>query len=369
MVVSMAAWIEEMSGGEPRQVLKLYEQADLGLGSTRYPTNRRIWNNIRYTSLLLRTSSDEATAHAAKFLDPADSKKLNNLRGQIMNHFQIAARASWPPGRLLATAQRLMSITKAAPQPLEPFYQQFAPLVEAALPGKPQPLIFKGKFYTEWAWEARGDDTADKVTRPGWKFFAERLQVAEETLTKAYEMDPADPAAATEMLSVELGQGKGNDVMEKWFKRAMEADPDNYTACYSKLYYLEPKWHGSPKEMLDFANECLRSGNYRGRLPMILADAHNSLAAYLPQKEIYFADPAVWRDIQRVYEPFLRVKPDDTFDRSAYCRYACWSGQWAVAAKQFEILGNNVDTRWIKRDERNGLRKEAKLKSARQDSL
>ena len=102
---------------------------------------------------------------------------------------------------------------------------------------------------------------------------------------------------------------------------------------------------------------------------MILSDAHNSLAGYLPQKELYFADPAVWRDIQRVFEAYLRVNPNDTFDRSAYCRYACWSGHWAVAAKQFEILGNNVDARWIKRDELNELRKQAKLRSTPQDSL
>ena len=369
MVVSMAGWIVELSGGEPRQVLKFYDQADIGFHKMRYPDSRRIENTIRYISLLRRTSSHEAIARAAKFIDPVDAKKLNNLRTQMMNEWQMAARATCPPGMLVATAERLMSITQAAPEPLEPFYQRVAPILEEALPDKPQPLIFKGKFYTQWAWEARGDDTADKVTKPGWKFFAERLKVAEEALTRAYGMDPTDPAAATQMLAVELGQSRGNDAMEKWFNRAMDADPDNYSACAAKLYYLEPKWHGSPEEMLHFANECFRSGNYGGRIPMILAEAHNSLAAYLPRKQLYFADPAVWRDIQRVYEPYLRVRPDDTFDRSAYCLYACWSGHWAVAAEQFEILGNNVDTRWIGRDQIDELRKQAKQKSTRQDSL
>ena len=370
MIVSMAAWIVENSNADPRQVLKLYEQADADFGPTRYPATRKIWNTIRYTSLLRRTSSAEAIARAAKFLDQADSKKLNFLRSEMLNQWQQTPRDGAPPGRMLAIALRLISITKAAPSPLEPLYDRVAPVLEKACAGRPEPLVFRGTFYTDWAWEARGDDTGDKVTKPGWKFFAERLQVAEDALTKAYQIDPTDPAAATQMVIVELGQGKGKDVMEKWFKRAMEADPGNYIACSHKLYYLEPKWYGSPQEMLAFGQECLRGGDYCSDLPMILADVHRSLSAYLPQREIYFIDPAVWRDIQHVYEPILRVKPDDSNARSAYCYYACMCGHWAVAAKQFEILGDKVDVRYFaNREDMNDLRKKAKLRSTPQDSL
>ena len=46
--------------------------------------------------------------------------------------------------------------------------------------------------------------------------------------------------------------------MEEWFRRAMKADPGNYSACSSKLYYLEPKWHGSEEEMLAFGASAWR---------------------------------------------------------------------------------------------------------------
>ena len=82
---------------------------------------------------------------------------------------------------------------------------------------------------------------------------------------------------------------------------------------------------------------------------MILADAHKALAAYGTRKETYIEKPEVWQNIQRVYEPYLRVRPDDIDARSAYCSYACLSGNWNVAAKQFEMLGDNVMPVWFGR--------------------
>jgi hypothetical protein len=59
------------------------------------------------------------------------------------------------------------------------------------------------------------------------------------------------------MITVEMAIGEGNrDEMEKWFWRAMDADNDNLDACNKKLLWLEPKWHGSPEEMLEFARTC-----------------------------------------------------------------------------------------------------------------
>jgi hypothetical protein len=38
--------------------------------------------------------------------------------------------------------------------------------------------------------------------------------------------------------------------MELWFDRAMKANGDSRRACWSKLDWLDPKWHGTPEEML-----------------------------------------------------------------------------------------------------------------------
>ncbi len=144
------------------------------------------------------------------------------------------------------------------------------------------------------------------------------------------------------MLNVELGQGKGKEVMELWYKRALEADPDNLMACYNKLNYLEPKWYGSEQEVLAFAEECFKTGNYGARFPMMITRAHQALAVYSAEPEAYYKKPLVWHDAQRVYEPYLRVRPDDADARSAYCYFAGASGHWSIAREQLAILGSNI---------------------------
>jgi hypothetical protein len=206
-------------------------------------------------------------------------------------------------------------------------------------------LIFEGSYYTQYAWEARGGGFANTVTPEGFKLMQERLVAASEALAKAYELNPNDADAPTKMMDVELGQGNGKDVLETWFKRAMKANPDNYQACMNKLYYLEPKWYGSPQEMLAFAHECRASNNWYAQLPTLLVDAHDRLSRYVPKPEEYFQSPGVWADIQSVYQPMLNAWPQNAWVRSKYTYYACICGQWGEARKQFDRLGDQADAK------------------------
>lgn len=222
----------------------------------------------------------------------------------------------------------------------------FDKVYEALTKGRPDsilPLILKGVTYTHYAWDARGGGYANTVTDDGWKKMAERLDVAEKALTEAWNKNPADPRAPTQMITVELGQGKGRPAMETWWKRAMEADPDNLEACTKKMYYLEPKWHGNPADMLAFGRELLAGGNWEARLPFKLVDAHLTLAGYQKEgKAEYFTDDHVWKDFDAVYSKYLARYPDSVWDRSFYAKLASKCGRWTEAKAQFDKLGDKV---------------------------
>jgi len=131
--------------------------------------------------------------------------------------------------------------------------------------------------------------------------------------------------------------------METWYKRAMEADPDNFDACGKKMYYLEPKWYGGPAEMLTFGRELLAGGNWEARLPFKLVDAHLTLSGYQKEgKAEYFTDETVWKDIEAVYERYLARYPDSVWDRSFYAKLASKCGRWTEAKSQFDKLGDKV---------------------------
>jgi len=224
---------------------------------------------------------------------------------------------------------------------LEQFYSAFEPIIFKNWPSESSLYLLKGDFYKNFAWQARGGAYANKVTETGWKLFAERLAEAEKALAKAWQLNPKDERIACLMISVELGQGKGRSRMEMWFDRATDLNPNYYDAFTAKLYYLEPKWYGSPEEMLDFGHQCVNSKKWGGHVPLILRDAHEAIARYLPKKEQedYWKRPDVWTDIHEAFEKFFKLNPDENGWRHNYALYAYKAEQWSVLNRQIPLLG------------------------------
>ena len=255
---------------------------------------------------------------------------------------EIAKDVKVPPGILVELCEQLeryyRPTVKDRKAAFDKVLEVFAPAGDCS-----GLLTFRGEFYVLYAWDARGDGYANTVTPEGGRLMAQRLAQAEKYLEKAWQLDPDNAGAATAMISVEMGQGQGRERMELWFRRAMQADPDYLHACECKLLYLEPKWHGSAPDMLAFGRECAQTRNWRGRLPLILVDAHERLAKYQTGKEDdYFPRSGVWADIQSVLEPFSKQYPRMKWWRSRYAHFACRCGQWEAANRQFVLLGKDA---------------------------
>jgi hypothetical protein len=221
------------------------------------------------------------------------------------------------------------------------FYLSLEPEIFKNWPSESGIYLIKGRFYVQYAWEARGDGEVNTVTPEGWELFKKRLGVAEDALTKAWSLNPHDERIARGMMTVELGQGKGRARMEQWFERAMNLNPNDYEACGAKLYYLEPKWYGSVDAMLEFAHECLHSEKWGGRVPLIVVDAHDALANLLsPElRKEYWKQPEVWKDLHEAFEKFFRLNPNTTASRHNYALYAFYAEDWAELNRQLPLLG------------------------------
>jgi len=192
------------------------------------------------------------------------------------------------------------------------------------------PLI-RGHLYVDHAWAARGTGTADTVSGTGWQHFGERLRVAANELETAWRLNPGDPHAASSMIEIGKGQGYDKAQMEKWFQRAMNAYTNNYTACRSKLSYLQPKWHGSPEEALAFGQECLRSTNWGGSVPLIAVEVFEKLAEYVPSsgRAAYWRRPDIWPTIEAAYEKYFRsTEGPHTSSRSRFLLFAYRCERW-----------------------------------------
>jgi hypothetical protein len=225
------------------------------------------------------------------------------------------------------------------------YFKALEPTLKERWPKKPFVHQFKGEFELAEAWRSRGSGYADTVSEDGWKQFTAHLAHAAESFEKAWKLSPNDPEIAVSMIQVELGEAKGRARMELWFDRAMTLDHNNYNACDQKRNYLEPKWHGSPEEMLAFGRECVASDQWKGRVPLVLVDAHDSLAGYAKRAGVsnYWQQAQVWTDVSSAFEKFFSLNPDAVDWRHNYANYAFMCEQYEAFNKQVTLFGDSTN--------------------------
>jgi hypothetical protein len=238
-----------------------------------------------------------------------------------------------PPEEAYEASHSLLEIWKWDKDHYSSLYHSIESRLDDARSKTAPVLLLKGEAYIQMAWGARGSGYASTVTSDGWKTFTEDLSVAKKTLTKAWDRDPFDPRIPLTMLTVELGLGEGRDQMEMWFARVMKLDPNNYDACNSKLWYLEPKWYGSAEQMLNFGRECATNEDWGGHVPLILMDAHRAIQAeFTPEsdKAAYWSQPVVWNDLQTSFDRFFELNPESISWYHNYAWFAYQAGQWST---------------------------------------
>ncbi len=202
-------------------------------------------------------------------------------------------------------------------------------------------LLLKGEGYIQLAWAARGPGFANTVSDEGWKLFAERLAVAENALTNAWQLNPNDSRIADNMVEVEQGKDD-RDQLEIWFNRAITLNPNDYAVCSTKLNFLEPKWGGSKEEMLQFGHECVTNTQWGGNLPLILLDAHYFISYMFTNQtdqENYWKQPEVWTDLDTAYKRFFEINPNATSRYYQYAWYAYKCEQWTKFVELIPKLG------------------------------
>ena len=140
--------------------------------------------------------------------------------------------------------------------------------------------LWRGTFYLDYAWAARGSGMANTISAENWRLFHDRQTNAQSSLEKAWRLDPTIETIPLKMIQLELGLNHGRDRMELWFRRAMAQNTNNVKACLDKLNYLLPQWYGSTREMIAFGRECLASTNWGPDVRWCLIKAHETIATF-----------------------------------------------------------------------------------------
>jgi hypothetical protein len=118
------------------------------------------------------------------------------------------------------------------------------------------------------AWKKRGSGYAHTVTPEGWAGFAEHLKEARRLLTRAWEIRPEEPIAATTMITVAMGGETGEGESPRlWFDRAIAAQCDFPSAYRALALAWMPRWGGGAEQLMEFARACAATKRYDTNVP------------------------------------------------------------------------------------------------------
>jgi tetratricopeptide (TPR) repeat protein len=176
-------------------------------------------------------------------------------------------------------------------------------------------FVLKGDHYTTKAWHHRGGDWGYTVTQKRKKDFRDYLARARINFEKAYSLSPKDPSSAVGMITVAKGLGFDKETMERWFQRAIEADPKYYSAYSAKLDYLAPKWQGSKEEYLDFATFCYNNSPQLSIIHNVMLECIIEMSKRVKDRNAFLSYGKVQQVIQDIQEKTLSDFPKSIFVR------------------------------------------------------
>jgi hypothetical protein len=220
-------------------------------------------------------------------------------------------------------------------------YRKLQPVLDRSWTNASFALVAKGRGYLSQAWAVRGQGETGAVLPENWRAMLVYAGLAEQGFEAAWKSNPRDVRICGGMMHVELLLGRRLEDMDVWFERGMKLDPSNFDLCSIRLEYLKPRWHGSPKEMVDFGRFCTGNTNWSGPVRLMVAYAHDAIASSLPdeqRQQDYWSKPEVWEDIRSAFEQFLKLYPDASGYRHNYARYAIWCQKYPEFLQQVSLF-------------------------------
>lgn len=125
----------------------------------------------------------------------------------------------------------------------------------AAYPNSATPRIALARLYTTYAGFARGEESADRVSRSQWRLYNERNVTAERYLLDAANLSDRDAYWYEAMQLVAFGIGWDKSNTRHLLDQSVAFEPSYYHFYREYAQYLQPQWYGDHGEITKFAEQ------------------------------------------------------------------------------------------------------------------
>jgi hypothetical protein len=124
-----------------------------------------------------------------------------------------------------------------------------------AYPDSVTPRIALARLFTNYAFFARGEESADSVSESRWKLYNERNIAAEQYLLAAAHLKDRDAHWYEAMQQVAFQVGWDKTYALDLLNHAVAFEPSYYHYYREYADYLRPQWYGEPGEIAKYAEQ------------------------------------------------------------------------------------------------------------------
>jgi len=273
-------------------------------------------------------------AHVADLFAHADYDEIDRIADKIRLDKTRLAGGGWQITRVYSGLEARDGVLE------EDHIAQLKAWI-AARPQSVTPHVALAEAYIHFAWMARGNGTADKVTDEGWRLFAARITEAKRTLDESANLTPMCPGWFSAMMTVGLAQDWDKPRMAALFDQASKFEPEYLHYYQSYAHYLLPKWDGNQGDDAAFAK---RSADALGGQQGDFLYYQIAIIALGLSNGKVDTDHFDWARIQRGYQAQGQLYANTNYDTNRIALMA-WRYRDVAAARSYFA---QINQKWDK---------------------
>jgi hypothetical protein len=207
--------------------------------------------------------------------------------------------------------------------------------------------LAEAMLFTEWAWTARGNGSANSISSQNMAVYGYRTEMAAAALEEVADRAANNPLWYTLSLEVGLDQSKDKEKLREIFDHGLTKAP-NYRPLYRRmLRILMPRWGGSYEEVDKLINQ-IYAQTVSTRGYERYAELYSTYARLEGDElNLFFDTPAFWSGMNTGYRDLLKRYPKSDAVLNSFANFACRADDKVTYNRLRGVVGKRLSsTSW-----------------------
>ena len=203
----------------------------------------------------------------------------------------------------------------------------------------------EARYWSAYAWDARGGGYASSISDDGRKLFRERLEKSERVLLDTKPYAAQLPDWYDEMINVQSTLDRPEDERDKIFLEGVKRFPAYYPTYFTMLNYILPKWGGTWRtvdNMIKWSVEHTKATEGTSMYARLYWSVSGD-----PEIKLFKDTFASWPKMKRGFEDLMARHPKSKWNLNNFAKFACMAGDKQTFLPLRAQIGKDViDAAW-----------------------